>query len=392
MHIAILGRQPEFGATELQSLYGIDNVSPLSNSIARVNSTELDFNRLGGSQKAGKIRLELPGLRWNELSNKIVQEYTTRWQTVDHKVTIGISAYGFDRISARDVQQIGILLKKRLRSHNVSVRVIPNDDISLNTATSHHNKLGLSPNKVELLIIKADSGKIIIAESIGAQNITAFAARDQGRPKRDAFVGMLPPKLARTMVNLSGLTATPEFQPLILDPFCGTGVILQEALIDGFRVAGSDLSEKMIDYTKRNLDWIIDKKNLSSDQVINLKATDATKASWSHIGRIDAVVCEAYLGQPFSAPPSPPKLREVVGNCRHIIGSFLENISSQLEPGTPLVIAVPAWRQTNGVITHLELDVSRCGLETRALHEGRPLLYYRENQVVAREILLLKKT
>ena len=389
MYIAILGRQPEFGATELQALYGTGNVTPVRNEVARIDAPAIDFNRLGGSQKAGKITVELPGLRWSELSNKIVQEYTKRWLGIDHKITLGLSAYGFERVSPRDVQQIGIFLKKNLRSKNISLRLVPNDDVALNTATSHHNKLGLAANKIELLIVKADSGKVIVAESIGSQNITAFAARDQGRPKRDAFVGMLPPKLARTMVNLAGLD--PTTSPLVLDPFCGTGVILQEALIDGLRVAGSDLSEKMVDYTKQNLDWIIDQKHLSPSQIINLKMTDATKASWSHLGKINAVVCEAYLGQPFSAPPSPPKLREVVGNCQHIIGSFLENISGQLEPGTPLVVAVPAWRSTSNVITHLKLDTSRYGLKTRPLHRSQPLLYYRENQVVAREILLLEK-
>lgn len=391
MYIAILGRQPEFGMTELEALYGTEATSYVRDDVARIDSPSLDFNRLGGSQKAGRIAMDLPGLQWRELSKKVIQNYEQKWRDLDHKITFGISTYGFDRLSPREIQYMGITLKKRLRSHNVSLRLVPNDDVTLNTATSHHNKLGLSDNKVELLIIKAKSGKVIVAESIGSQNITAFAARDQGRPKRDAFVGMLPPKLARTMVNLSGLDASGDKKPLILDPFCGTGVILQEALIDGFRVAGSDLSEKMVDYTQQNLDWIIDKKELSRDQIINLKQTDAQKASWSHIGKIDAIVCEAYLGQPFSAPPSPPKLREVVGNCQHIIGTFLGNISSQLEPGTPLVVAVPAWRQTSGVITHLDLDTSHYGLKTRALHGSRPLLYYRDTQVVAREILLLEK-
>lgn len=46
------------------------------------------------------------------------------------------------------------------------------------------------------IIIIQHNSRTIIAESIGAQNITALAKRDQTRPKRDAFVGMLPPKLA----------------------------------------------------------------------------------------------------------------------------------------------------------------------------------------------------
>ena len=48
---------------------------------------------------------------------------------------------------------------------------------------------------------------------------------------------MLPPKLAQIIVSLSGT------QPgqTVLDPFCGTGVVLQEALIMGAIVYGFDL-------------------------------------------------------------------------------------------------------------------------------------------------------
>src|SRR5690606_25237485 len=107
------------------------------------------------------------------------------------------------------------------------------------------------------LVVKASNGRVIVAESIGAQNITALAARDQGRPKRDAFVGMLPPKLAQMMINMAGpLTADPTqdlVQPRILDPFCGTGVILQEAMLLRYGAYGTDLSEKMIRYSRDNL-------------------------------------------------------------------------------------------------------------------------------------------
>jgi hypothetical protein len=116
-----------------------------------------------------------------------------------------------------------------------------------------------------------------------------------------------------------------------------------------------------------------------------------------HIWRqpIDAVACETYLGQPFSAPPSPSKLHEVRGNCNHIISSFLKNIAKQLEPGTPLCIGVPAWRANDGTFTHLPLTqqlgtlgYQQLSLKTATLEQ---LLYYRDDQVVARELLVLVK-
>ena len=268
------------------------------------------------------------------------------------------------------------------------MRLIPNKEPALNTATSHHNKLGLSPNKVEILVV-ADRKNIIVAESVGAQNISAYAARDQERPKRDAFVGMLPPKLAQIMVNLA--TQGSSDQLTVLDPFCGTGVVLQEALIAGYDVYGSDLSDKMIDYSNINIDWIKQKYRLEASSRIH--QGDAMTTKWQ--APIDAIVCEGYLGQPFSAPPSPAKLREVRGNCNHIISSFLKNLAQQISTDTPVCLAVPAWRDASGRLSHLDLTSQLDSLDYQRVDlqhvDQRDLVYFREDQVVARELLILRK-
>lgn len=385
MYITILGRQPAIGVAELESLYAADNVRWFSDTSATIDGSDLDFERIGGSQKAGRVVIELRG-DWRQASQRIVTTYTKMWGNADHKITLGISAYGF-ATSAREVQKTGLILKKKLRESGVSLRLVPNQEPALNTAASHHNKLGLSKSKVELLVVRGSDGRIVIAESIGAQNITALAARDQERPRTDAFVGMLPPKLARIMINLSGRNTTGT----LLDPFCGTGTVLQESALLGYDVYGTDLSEKMVDYSRTNLDWIIDKYHLATKT--RVEHGDATTYSWQQ--PIGKVVCETYLGQPFSAPPSPKKLTEVRGNCNYIISSFLENIRPQLATGTILVIAVPAWRDTDGNLTHLPLVQSTESLGYARISlrhaSNEQLIYYRENQVVARELLLLKK-
>jgi tRNA G10 N-methylase Trm11 len=426
MYIAILGRQPALGMGELEVLYGSDNVRWFSDQSATVAAESFSLDTLGGTQKAGRIVLELSHADWRRASMKIVQTYLKEWNGFEGKLTLGISAYGFD-VSPREVQKTGIILKQKLKTAGVSLRLIPNDDTAISSAASHHNKLGQAENKKELLVIRSRSGKVIIAESVGAQNITAYALRDQKRPKRDAFVGMLPPKLAQIMINLASPAAampsrssnlsSADLTPLerqrttreaeetvgrsseqngtrktLLDPFCGTGVILQEAALMGYRVYGTDLADKMIDFSGVNLDWLADSHHIKVDAALH--QGDAMDTKWQ--SPIDAVACESYLGQPFSAPPSPSKLEQGRGNCDHIISAFLKNIAGQITPGTPLCVAVPAWKSGNGDFTHLPLisQLDRLGYERRAFKnvKNEDLLYYREDQVVARELLVLVKT
>lgn len=391
MHIALLGRQPALSIAELERVY--PRVSWFSAETALVDTDSINVQQLGGTQKAGKLVLELPNADWRRTSDAIVKYYTKRWAGHEGKITLGLSAYGLG-ISPRELQKVGIILKSKLKQSGVSIRLIPNQEIALSSATSHHNKLGLAPNKVELLIVKGGS-TIAVAESTGSQNITALAARDQGRPRRDAFVGMLPPKLAQIMINLAGpITKDPASdlaQPRILDPFCGTGVLLQEASLMRYAVYGTDLSEKMIRYSRDNLNWLEEKFAFTTDWYLH--EGDAVTTTWQQ--PVDAVVCETYLGQPFSAPPSSAKLTEVRGNCNHIITGFLKNLSSQLKSGTPVVLAVPAWKSNEGTFTHLpfietveELGFERVSFDTIKREQ---LLYFRPDQVVAREILVLTK-
>jgi tRNA G10 N-methylase Trm11 len=387
MYIALLGRQPELSIAELERVF--TDVSWFSSETACINSpSPIDIQRLGGSQKIGRVILTIDSTDWRRVSDTVVKHYAQAWHNASGKITLGISTYGFP-VAGRDVQKIGLILKGKLKSGSGSLRLIPNQDAALSTATAHHNKLGLSDNKVELLIIQGRR-QTIIAESVGTQNITALAARDQGRPRRDAFVGMLPPKLAQMMINLA-LGPNASTPQRVLDPFCGTGVLLQEAALMGNAVYGTDLAEKMVRYSKDNLAWLQDTYHLNLDY--QLAEGDAMTTQWHP--PIDAVASEAYLGQPFSAPPSPSKLTEVRGNCNHIIGNFLTNLSKQIAPGTPVVLAIPAWKDKEGNFTHLPLasKTHDYGFERMSLQtvEADRLLYSRPDQVVGRELLLLIK-
>ena len=436
MYIALLGRQPEISLAELAAVFGTDNVNRISQQFARVQTSQFDITTLGGTIKCAEVITELPASRTDKASllaasRFITQHYQVKWAHSPHKITLGLSAYDL-AVGARDIQKTGLILKSSLKKSGTSLRLIPNDQPALSTATAHNNKLGGSPYKVELLLVKTTDRRLIIAESRGVQNITAYTRRDRHRPKRDAFVGMLPPKLAQIMLNLalgagpltgqrscgnsvtrsaSSLsdksmvlrTALPDAFDLeettgsraaatILDPFCGTGTVLQEALLAGYDVVGTDLSQKMVDYTTENLSWLQSTFTAPSrpvGRVIDIHQADATTHHWPNGKHLTAVVCETYLGQPFSAPPASQKLAEVAGNCNRIITGFLTNIRPQLAPNAPLCIAVPAWYDASGNATHLPLIKNLQQLGYYQLNRT-PLIYRRPDQIVARELLVLK--
>jgi hypothetical protein len=147
----------------------------------------------------------------------------------------------------------------------------------------------------------------------------------------------------------------------------------------------------MIRFSRDNLNWIQEKERFTATWFLH--EGDAMSTKWEM--PVDAVVAEGYLGQPFSAPPSNSKLVEVRGNTNHILSEFLTNLSGQIKPGTPVVLAVPAWKDADGHFTHLPLitKVEELGYNYVELRNARPdqLLYFRPDQIVAREILILIK-
>lgn len=382
MIIAILGRQPLLGLAELESLYGADRVQPLGGHAAIVDA-EVTPARLGGAVRLASPIAELPTTDWRKLAAHTAEHLQDYLAGVpEGKIKLGLSAYGL-HVTTQHLFRAGLELKKTVRAHKRSVRIVPSDGTALSAAAVSHNgmtgDLGL-----ELNFIRHGS-KTWLARTVWVQDVDDYARRDFGRPRRDAFVGMLPPKLAQIMLNL----ALVQPGQRVLDPFCGTGVVLQEAALLGCHVYGADLQERMVDFSRDNLKWLKDLYGAPGSDPL-LETADATTAKWQP--PIDHVVCETYLGQPLSGLPKPEKLQAIVTDCNTIIGKFLQNLRGQIPAGTRLCIAVPAWR-TGAEFKHLplldrleELGYNRLKFQHSAW-DG--LIYHREDQIVARELLVV---
>ena len=391
-YVAIAGRQPLISLAEIQALYdkaarlvgkklvffeinedGEENISP-------------DINRLGGSLKLGRF--------FDTDFSKLAKFLATAHP--EGKITLGISDFSKQKKSGL-AKQKSMELKRNLAKMRRSVRVITSNEPEISSATAHHNQLGEKAGCFEIFLIDRE-----IYLSLGTQNITAYTERDQARPARDAKVGMLPPKLAQILINLCG--KLPE-EARVLDPFCGTGVVLQEAAIMGYVPYGTDLNERMVEYSKKNLSWLFNERNQKrfkilpdliqkKDQIIEaISVGDATNFTWE--GKIDAVAFEGYLGAPMSKPPVDIKFKTEKAKCREIAVGFLKNITPQIKSGTPVVMALPAWLRENGKYAGLNIldEIQEMGYNFEKFQDlsQSDLLYYREGQIVAREIIVIRK-
>ncbi len=403
MTICILGRQPELGLAELESLYGSENVTRLGNESALVKA-DVDFARLGGSIKTANLLATLPGHTLRSGFQKISSLLPGLVKTMpEGKIKLGISLYGYD-MRPYDLNGESLRLKKTIKHAGRSVRVVPNESPALSSAQTYHNSL-TSELGLEFVVIKG-AEHTYIGRVTHVQNIDAYRIRDRERPKRDAFVGMLPPKLAQIIVNLA-IGDSPKIQnpkskissptaPTVLDPFCGTGVILQEALLMGLNAYGTDISPKMIDYTRTNLDWLRDKKKIAGSD--HLAVADATMFSWdlSNISGLTSnicVACEGYLGQPLGGQsPTEEKIQQIVHDTNTVMRGFLKNVGPQLGLGTRLCIAMPAWFVGDATY-HLPVidELESLGFSRTTFSHAPDLIYRREDQVTARELIVLVK-
>lgn len=387
--LCILGRQPALGRAELESLYNANNVQSISDEVAALSipTQNVAYERLGGTIKLCRVLTTLETTAWHDIHTYLLKTTPEHSSYLPKgKMQLGLSSYGLD-VNAKQLQSTALTLKKAIRATGRSIRIIPNQEPALNSAQVLHNHL-TGPLGWELIFVK-DGNKTILAQTVTVQDITAYTLRDRERPKRDAYIGMLPPKLAQIIVNLAASSLETNNPATILDPFCGTGVILQEALLAGFNVIGTDNNSKMVSYSQANITWL--RSNYPGLRGgATIKLGDATNYQWPP--SIDAIASETYLGKPMRNLPEQKYMQKLIDDIDELHRQFLSNLAPQLLDGTRLCIAIPAWKRHNGFI-HLPFldDLEYLGYNRVSfVHASNAdLIYHRPDQIVARELLVM---
>jgi len=395
----VLGNNAALSIAELSAVFGLNEKK--QNYFQILNSEILALERkekiiakkiikkLGGTIKIGEIITEISKGR----DARIIEETKKLLNFQEKKLNFGFSYYGRQKFNEK---QIAMEIKKYLRQNNISCRWVASKEKTLSSVVVEQNKL--IDNGIEIILIEADK-KLFLGKTLAVQPFKELSYRDYGRPRRDDRSGMLPPKLAQIMINLSGAKLT----DVVLDPFCGSGTILSEALLAGYKnIIGTDILKKAVNGSKLNIDWLKKKS-----KIFNLPARAGNyklkifQANAAELGEfipprsVNAIITEPYLG------PQRGKINyhKTIAELENLYSKALAEFKKILNPKGRAVIIFPIFN-TNRSARNINPDLNGykilnpipknlLGEKNIRLTKRNTIIYGRPGQKIWREILVL---
>lgn len=149
------------------------------------------------------------------------------------------------------------------------------------------------------------------------------------------YPGSMSPKLARGMVNLTRA----KKGSTVLDPFCGTGGILIEAGIIGARVIGTDIDEKMVEGTKKNLEYC---------SIENYKIFQGDARHITLEEKVDAIVTD---------PPYGISASTAGVDSKTIYEESLASMQELIKEDGYICMATPHYLDIHELVSHTKFEI-----------------------------------
>lgn len=365
-----LGNYPQASLLEIESVFARENL-PLKPLLLNPHLAAVSYNEslsalssiLGGTVKIGDLYL----ISLQEVSPLIAKDLNRTQHT---------KACFFSNLKDFSSQEFAQAVKKSCRENNLNLHFrLP--QIPQNTA-------GIGKVWADYLLYPYQDNLCLLFITRSVQDIALWTQKDYHRPFAAPEKGMLPPKLARIMVNL-GIHQRSPAQTILYDPFCGSGTILIEALDLGVKkTLGSDVSPSQIQHSHANCRWFCDAQKIETHpyqcfvkDVMSLTPSDLENLP-------DTIVFEGYLGPPHLRQAQIPG--QIKGLTKMYHGVF-KRLKPLLKPNSRLVCALPAFQQGNETTT-LKALIDTCE-NLGYTFPGPPLIVGRPNALIKREILVM---
>lgn len=391
----ILGNNTALAIAELNALLNLKSPQLLATDFLvseideEINPEKL-ISRLGGTIKIGLIRdILAKGANQNQINEAAIKIASSRQRKSDPgKFNFGFSVYGDGEFNKKD---LGIKIKNYFSSQKLSSRFVISREKTLSSVIITQNKL--LKRGVEIVGLKKD-GQVFIGETLAVQPFKDLSLRDFGRPARDDLSGMLPPKLAMTMINLAQLNSDED---IIIDPFCGSGTVINEAALIGYKnLFGSDISKRAVDDTYTNFSWL---KDLYKIENVKLKLAIRNVLALSKF--IKSESADAIITEPFLGPQRGMiNFKAIISELETLYSGALKEFQKVLKPGGKVVMVWPSFYGQRAIspsydgfkmITLLPENLKNNPLLSAGLSPRKNPLYSRSGQKVFREIVVLKK-
>lgn len=405
----ILGHEPTLSTVEIHQVLAQKQLNfevlELSEQVCLINSqkrlpVQFLMQKLGGTIKIIQIIEE-----FSDFGQITPEKIITFLPQQQKKLFFGFSLYQLNskynlKKFLTKINKLGLSIKKQLRGKGVNSRLVTSRETALSSVIVKKEKL-LDQGTDFGLIFAPD--KTYLGQTLAIQDWQEQSYRDYHRPKRNIKSGMLPPKLAKIMINLSGAKENEE----ILDPFCGDGTILQEAILMGYKnLAGNDVSENAVKNTKANLDWLSEEYKINLTKIrLRIFCGNVINLS-DHLAKnlLPHIITEPYLGPPLRAKDTEKEIKIIVSELSRLYVEAFREFKKILKKGGRIVIIFPAFKVGNKVI-YLEIldQIKNIGFEIKDLVPNElkkspviqiskrgSMIYARPDQRVCREIFVFE--
>jgi tRNA G10 N-methylase Trm11 len=387
-YIFILGHVPKLSSAEVKKIlefrkidYKIELETDLVLIIEashQLEPKELQ-SRLGGTIKIALLKAEVTAKDLADQIGRIIKTRAKDLKTIK-KFQFGFSVYG--QANYRLLEKIGLQIKKELKTLGLISRLVVSKLPELSSVIV--KKENLIEQGIDLIVV-SHLAKFYLGQTLSVQDFEDYSQKDYGRPARDDRSGMLPPKVAKIIINL----AQANNQQIILDPFCGSGTVLQEARLLGFdKLIGTDISAKAIDNSQNNLNWLKTKYQLGISKIKIFKQDVLTIAEAIGASTVDRIITEPYLGPKDLVPLN--QTYKIISQLNEFYLLAFKQFYQILKTEGKIVIIFPVInRQKMEILT----EIKNLGFKIEPLgdDERGSLIYKREQQRVWREIFIFKK-
>jgi tRNA G10 N-methylase Trm11 len=185
----------------------------------------------------------------------------------------------------------------------------------------------------------------ILAQRVGSKIYLGFVEqnfdsslvekRDMQKPFRRESLA-ISPRLARILINLSGA----KEKDLILDPFCGVGGIVQEAILMGINSIGIDKDSEAIRGANQNIVWLRKNFNFSgSSKFFNINSLNAENKQY------DAIVAESSLGEVLRKRLKGKKAESYLDEFEESIIPLLKKFKEIKKKDAKIAITFPCFNE-----------------------------------------------
>jgi tRNA G10 N-methylase Trm11 len=387
LYFFIFGRNPKLSLAELSSYFishSITSTKYCSNhnflilEITGKFNPHKTANDLAGTVKIGKIYIhtDQPTHLYDLLlkNNFYLEDYKS--------LNYAISIYG---MKLKNEQFFFDEFKKIYKKINQKA------SLKKPTPSGLCNSLARK-NFVDIAICVKNS-HYYIGRTLAAYNIKQNKIRYEQRPYIDETIGSSV-RFSRILVNLSQKRGG-----TLLDPFCGIGTVLQEALLSGFDVIGSELEKERIKFCEANLKWVSQQYQLHSPKMQLINSDIRELHTKLQKDSIDTVVTEPELGPLLKSTPTFNSTKSIISSLEDLYLDSFFNIDFLLKTGGTLVIVLPQIQTTNG--KKLKPDIQKLVADTNlvpitTINSGYdPIflpIYYKESyHILGRLVYLFRK-